>query len=221
MSLSQPRKSNNPAAKFIEWGGKEGVFFHYDKENEEKVFLETPLYIIKLDQLSTVTGYNKDKGGIYSNEVKNIMDDTLKVKYYSGDTIAEGIWNDIKPHVIMAKGKYAQSVYAALIDPKTSELELVNFKFHGSSIGPWIDAKVDDSGCVIILDKNPSRMTNGDTSFYIPTVTKSKVREDIIEKAIDMDKDLQSYLSGSNAESEDQIEKEVAVVVDNTDDLPF
>lgn len=219
MSLSNPKTSSNPAKKFIEWGGKEGVFKYYDKSSESNVVLPLPLYIIKLDQLSTVVGYNSTKGSIYSNEIHNISEDELTVKFHNGPIIAKGMWADIKPSIVMEKGKYAQSVYAALIDPKTSELELVNFKFTGSSLGPWIDAKVGDGGEVIVLDKNPEQLTNGDTKFYEPTVTKKERREDILDKAVDMDKELQAYLNGYKETTEVVAQKEVHQEQD--DDLPF
>lgn len=219
MSLSNPKTSSNPAKKFIEWGGKEGVFKYYDKSSETNVILPLPLYIIKLDQLSTVTGYNKTKGNIYANEVHNVGTEELTVRFHNGPIIAKGLWSDIKPNVVMEKGHYTQSVYAALIDPNTSELELVNIKFTRSSLGPWIDAKVGDGGEVIVLDKNPELLTNGDTKFYAPSIVKKERREDILEKAVDMDKELQSYLSGYKDKTEEVATNEVQQEQD--DDLPF
>lgn len=219
MSLSNPKTSNNPATKFIQWGGKDGVFKYYDKSIDQTINMQLPLYIIKLDELSTVVGYNQTKGNIYSNEVHNVAEEELTVKFHNGPLIAKGLWADIKFNVVMEKGKYAQSVYAALIDPNTSELELVNIKFFGSSLGPWIDAKVGDLGEVIVLDKNPELLINGDTKFYAPSIVKKERRDDILEKAVDMDKELQSYLSGYKDKTEEVATKEVQQ--EDDDDLPF
>ena len=169
MSLSDPRQSSNPATKFIEWTGKHGSFVYYDKEKDTRVEIPTPIQIIPLDQLKTIVGYNaKEEKGIFSNEVHNTNEQELDVRYHGGAQIAKGLYAEIKKDLAFVDAKFCQSVYAALISPDGKELELVNFKFYGSSLGPWIDAKVGDTGNVIILDKDPQMLQKGDTKYYQP-----------------------------------------------------
>ena len=138
MSLSNPKTSSNPAKKFIEWGGKEGVFKYYDKSSETNVILPLPLYIIPLDQLTTITGYDDvKKMGIYSNEVHYTNQEELHVRYQDGKTVCKGLYGDISGDIAKAKGKFCRSVYAAMISSDGGEMELVNFKLYGSALGPF------------------------------------------------------------------------------------
>lgn len=217
MSLSNPKSSNNPAEQFIEWSGKKGAFYYYDKELQQKVDLPAPMYIIALDQLSTITGYTDGKGGIYSNEVHFTGDEELDVRYHGGEQIAKGIYANIKGKLAIANAKFAKSVYAALISKDGNSVKLVNFKFYGSSLSPWIDAKIGDGGEVIELNKNPEVFTKGDTKYYVPTVTKKERREDILSLAVNLDLELQSYLKSRKGIKEEEVaESEVT-----SDDLPF
>jgi hypothetical protein len=146
-----------------------------------------PIHIIVLDQLSTITGFDDaTESGIYSNEVHNLATEKLTVKAHKGGELAEGLYQDIK-----GVGKFTKSVYACLI--KGGELELVNFKFSGSSLSPWIDAKVGDDGCVIELKSNDVELKKGTNTYYAPTITRKVVRQDILEKAMKIDDELQTY----------------------------
>jgi hypothetical protein len=201
MSLSEPRLKN-PASKFICWSGSKGKFYYYDKELGEKgenVYFEKEIYVIPLDELSTIKGFHdRSQSGIYSNEVKNTTKEPFIVKAFKGGLIADGLYQDIKGK--LEGGDYAKSVYCALINikaDKTTELELVNLSLHGSSIGPWIDAKIQvDSGNVIILKPSTNSLKKGQTVYFAPEIIKSKVRQDILEKCKMMDRDLQIYLKG-------------------------
>lgn len=196
MSLSNPAVSQNPAKKFIEWKGSEGYFSYYNKEKKDNIKLEAPLYIIALDQLATITGYSdKMQSGIWSNEVRYTSKEELVVKT-KGGVIAKGLYQDIKSQIEANGGKYAKSVYAVLItgNKENTKLELVNFKFSGSSLSPFINAKIGDNGEVIILEKNEEPQKKGATTYYEPKITKNKKREDILDKAIEQDKALQEYL---------------------------
>jgi len=232
MSLSSPKKTS-PVSRYIEWKGGSGKFRYWDKEKESEVFIEGPIYIVVLDELSCITGFDVDKGkGIFSNEVHNLNEEQLVVGYMGGGSIANGLYKEIKGS-FPAGAKYAKSVYAALIDPDSSELELVNFKLYGSSVGPWIEAKIGDEGNVIVLTCDPVQQTKGATKYYQPLVKKSKRREDILARCVDMDKDLQLYLYSPKPDSfkadykQHNVYEEPALTPEpeNTsvveDDLPF
>lgn len=200
MSLSSP-KTTSPVSRYIEWQGSTGKFRSYNKEKKDYDIIEGPIYIVVLDQLSCVSGYNDDaKKGIFSNEVHNTSTEELSVRYFGGGQIATGLYNDIKGS-LPSGYKFAKSVYAALIDPDTTSVELVNFKFSGSSIGPWIDAKVGDDGRVVVMTTNPIPQKKGQTTYYEPIVKKNDRREDIIEKCVELDKELQQYLYSPRQEN--------------------
>lgn len=196
MSLSNPRQVN-PAKKFIEWSGSEGKFYFYDKNKGENVYFEKEIYIVALDELTTIKGYHDhSKSGIYSNEVKNISKEKLVVKAFKGGLITSGLYTEIKGN--LEGGKFAKSIYAVLItgDKENSNLELVNFQIHGSAIGSWIDAKINvDSGEIISLSASTEQLTKGTTVYYAPIIKKYKRREDIIERCTQMDIELQNYLN--------------------------
>jgi len=196
MSLSEPRLKN-PAEMFISWSGSKGKFTFYDKELNVNVEFENPIYIIPLDELATIRGFHdKSQSGIYSNEVKNTTKEKFVVKAFKGGTITSGLYQEIKGK--LEGGDYAKSVYAAFIsvnEDKTTDLKLVNLCLHGSGIGPWIDARIQvDSGNVIILEPSKEQLKKGATVYYSPKITKSVVRKDLLDRCIDMDKDLQKYL---------------------------
>lgn len=231
MSLSNPRLKN-PASKFISWSGSKGKFFYYDPEKGEKgenVFFDKPIYVVPLDEMATIKGFHdKSQSGIYSNEVKNTTKEILIVKAFKGGTIASGLYQDIKGK--LEGGDYAKSVYCALINivQDGTELELVNLSLHGSSIGPWIDAKINiDSGNVIVLSPSTEPLKKGSTTYFAPKIVKSKIRADILERCKQMDIDLQNYLKGYLSKPVEQIEQitesqEVEKAeFEQTDDLPF
>ena len=84
MSISKP-KLENPCRKFIDFKSDKGEFFFYDKEKEESVKVPVPLYFVVLDELATISGYNKKNDcGIYSNEVHKTATEILRVKTFKG-----------------------------------------------------------------------------------------------------------------------------------------
>ncbi len=82
MSISNDRNVNvNPAVKFFQWGGSEGNVKYYDKEKKENVIIDLPFKFIKLDTLSTVTGFSDSDGsGYWSNEVRSLKMEPFVVK---------------------------------------------------------------------------------------------------------------------------------------------
>jgi hypothetical protein len=197
MSLSKPREKN-PASKFIEWSGSKGQFKYYDKEKNENVFYKKEIFIVPLDEFSTIKGYNDaSDSGIYSNEVRYLGKDILTVRAFKGGEIAKGLYSEIKGN--LQGGKFARSLYAVLITPqgakKLPSLELVNLSFVGSSLGSYIDAKIDvDSGQIVKLSPSTKELKKGATIYFEPIIEKQKVRKDILESCIDLDLQLQKYM---------------------------
>jgi hypothetical protein len=192
MSLSNP-VIKNPAVKFIEFKGETGIFQYYDKENEKNSFIPLPLFFIVLDELHTVRGYNQRlKAGITSNEVRNIKTDIMSIKVFKSDIKIVGIWDQIKDEVGRNQGHYSKSVYAALIKSRT-EIELVNFQMHGASRAPWFDFKGDKEKFGVSVYETVDDNT-GNVSFKRPVFKSVKINQDVFEKAIALDIQLQSYL---------------------------
>ncbi len=225
MSLSNPRQVN-PASKFIEWSGSKGVFYYYDKTTQQDVIYSEVLYIIPLDKLTTIKGYHDaSKSGIYSNEIRNITKDKLTVKSFKGGLIASGLYSDIKGK--LEGGKFGNSIYCALITNKGKDLELINLQIHGSSLGSFIDAKINvDNGNVISLSPSTEELQKGTTIYFAPGIKKHEKRKDVLDKCIQMDKDLQEYLNGYLKEpvavQEEITEAQTENLPDTEpDDLPF
>jgi hypothetical protein len=205
MSKSNP-KIENPCKKFIDYKGDKGQFFFYDKELEEQIEIEIPIYFVVLDELSTISGYNKKNDcGIYSNEVHRTTDEILRVKTFKGGESITGFYNDIKDAVKGIGGKYTKSVYAMLIGID-KQPELVNFKFKGAAFSAWLEKKMNPDNCIIgIVEFTEER--NGNTVYQVPVFKSFKLTPEFNNQAIEMDKELQEYLKEYKAQ---QPEKEIA-----------
>jgi hypothetical protein len=214
MSKSNPRLSN-PSAKYIEFKGDIGKFFYYDKEKEDRVELSMPFYFVVLDELCSIKGYSKRaKSGIYSNEVRSIKDDILRVKSFQGGINIIGKYSDIKDQALRDGGKFCKSVYAMLITGK-DEYELVNFQFHGASfsgtgekcVSGWMNKKFNIEQFGVVVKETESGI-NGNVDFLAPIFGKFNLTPEVDRAAIEMDKKLQVYL---NSYLNQQIEKEATV----------
>lgn len=216
MSISKP-KIENPCTKFIEFKGDKGQFFYYDKEKEEQVEIMLPIYFVVLDELSTITGYNKKNDcGIYSNEVHSTVNELLRVKTFKGGESIIGKYSDIKDSIKALGGKYTKSVYSLMIH-KDKSTELVNFKFRGASFSAWLDKKIRIDNSVISVSEFKQE-TNGNTTYMVPIFDAFKMTSDLRTEAIRVDEILQNYLIEYKAQ---QPEKEIAKAeaVDTTDEF--
>ena len=205
MSKSNP-KIENPCTKFIDFKGDKGRFFFYDKEKEEQIDIPLPIYFTVLDELSTITGYNKKNDcGIYSNEVHSTGTEVLRVKTFKGGESIIGLYKDIKDSIKAMGGKYAKSVYALLIHTdKTTEL--VNFKFKGTAFSAWMEKKINPMKSVIGITELIEE-TNGNTIYKVPVFKAFKLSSELDERALKADEVLQDYLKLYTAQ---EPEKEIA-----------
>jgi hypothetical protein len=174
---SQGQGVPKPAQKYIGFHGKKGVFSYYDKsvgEKGENVEISPKFLIVK--ELTTVTGFNRTNGGLYSNEIEDLTEE-LDVKYFKGDNknIIKGIWKDIKDKVNSknVNGKFTRSIYIALFHNK--EWSLQNIQLFGKQITSWIEmenqiksAGINKHDVMISIDKI-EYVDNGDSSYYFPT----------------------------------------------------
>jgi len=205
MSISKP-KLENPCKKFIDFKSDKGQFFFYDKEKEKVIEVPVPFYFVVLDELATISGYNKKNDcGIYSNEVHKTTTEILRVKTFKGSESIIGLYNDIKDNIKALGGKYTKSVYAMMIHEDKST-ELVNFKFKGAAFSAWLDKKVniDNSICAVV---DFTEEKNGTTTYKVPIFKSFKMTDEIKGEAILMDTVLQAYLEEYKLQ---QPEKDIA-----------
>ena len=210
MSKSNP-KIENPCTKFIDFKSDKGKFFFYDKEKEEQIEIPLPIYFTVLDELATISGYNKKNDcGIYSNEVHSTGTEVLRVKTFKGGESVIGLYKDIKDNIKAMGGKYTKSVYALLIYPdKTTEL--INFKFKGASFSAWLEKKINGLNSVIGIISLTEEI-NGATTYQVPVFQAFKLSPELDARAIAADEILQAYLEVyKSREPEKEIAKAEAV----------
>lgn len=187
----------NPATVFMEWSGSKGCLKYWDKEAGEKgeeIMVKLPFSFIVLDKLSTISGFSDaDKSGYWSNEVRDTRTDILTVRTKKG-VVAEGLYSTFAP--IKAAGAcYAQSLYIAYYN-KDKELIIGNLKLSGSAIGPWIDfTDNNDIYKIAVTISGAEPKKKGNTNYFEPVFTPKEITPETNEKAIELDKILQEYLT--------------------------
>lgn len=218
MSLSQERPTN-PATYFLELKG--GKVSYYDKETQQNVEVPTPFEFIVLDQLATVKGWSDaDESGYWSNEVRSVANDDLTVRTSKG--IKEsGLWRDIKSSPNLAGAKYNASVYIA--HKSKDGLVISNLSLKGAALNAWIESR-GSSAKVIISGWEDGK--KGAVSYKIPVFESAPITDEEKSEAIELDKELQSYLSGYFSRSDEKPQtKDVAPddIDDDIDlsDIPF
>lgn len=214
MSRSNPNTQNlNPATRFFEWNGEHGNVSYYDKIEKKKIAIQLPFIFLVLDTLSTVKGWSEGlKQGIYSNEVRNTLEEPLSVKVF--DTIkpiAEGFYREIRDKVIVAGGHFVSSIYIAYKDDE-GKLVLANIQFKGAGLNAWVEFSSKkrneiDNGAVVINGRKEGK--KGSIKFFTPTFQIIKVSEETNKAAFDIDVELQKYLTSYLARKKKTVVEEV------------
>lgn len=134
-TLNQTEGSSNPATKFLQWKSNDKCFAYYDKNKGNNINIPLPFKFQFLEHFHTIKGWNDaSESGIYSNEVKFISKEELKVRSFKGGDIAEGLYSEIRSKVRDAGGKYFRSVYAINEDG-----EIINLQFKGAVVSAYSD----------------------------------------------------------------------------------
>jgi len=191
MSLSQDRPTN-PAKRYMKI--KSGAVSYYDRESKENINVPTPLEFIVLDQLATVKGWsNQDESGYWSNEVRSVGRDTLTVRTSKGMK-ESGIWRDIKGSTGVAGSKYHSSIYVAT---KGSDgMEINNLSLTGAALNAWIEfTKKNRVNTNKITLTGWSDAKNAAISYKVPIFGAAPMGDTEKEEAVELDKELQAYLS--------------------------
>lgn len=234
MSRSNPQStSSNPSQRFFEWGGETGELTYYDKEVSEKITVKPPFVFMVLDELSTITGFdNKNKCGVYSNEIKDTKTEPLNVRSFKGGDIAKGIYLEIKDKINAAGYKYTKSIYIAFKDKDV--LKIGNIKLTGAALNSWIEFSSNNKQAVAqkaisIVDK--LTQTTGRIEYCTPVFEAKEITEKTNAEAIQLDIELQNYLldyfgkarptQTSTNESVEKLKEVFDAEEMKSDDLPF
>lgn len=199
MSLSEP-KISNPCKKFIEFKGDKGIFQYWSKDKKENIVVKYPFHFIVLDELSTIGGFSDStQSGIYSNEVHSLANQTLNVRTFKGNFGIVGKYADIKDRISKMGGKFVKSVYAGMIFG--DKLELVNFRLSGISFSSWMDKKVDVRSQAVLIQKCDDGK-KGKVEYKIPIYEVGEVTKELMDQAVEMDKQLQAFLKSYKKQNE-------------------
>lgn len=234
MSRSIPTNTLvSPAVRYIDWDSENGQFKYYNKATKENVAIKLPVKFYVLDELTTIKGYSdKHQGGMWSNEVKNITNQKLKVVGKGKDgksfKIAEGFYQNIKDAVTAAGGKYTRSLYAAMLN-ENDEYEIVNFQLKGAAFSGWLEFCNEKKGSImtdLIVCDDFKREKKGATKYTIPVFSSEIASEEGNDAAITLDVKLQEYLKTYFDKTQEEVEyvndTTDSESIDNSDnDLPF
>lgn len=165
----------------------------YNKEKKENIQVKLPFTFLVLDELSTITGFNKPiKSGYWSNEVRNTKSDELFVRTKSGPYEA-GLYENLT-QTRSKGGKFAKSIY--LIHKIGDKWVIGNFKASGSALSAWIEFTktcVPQNGTVTMTRGKQQESENG--PFFPPEFKYSSSTDEEDAEAKRFDRELQIYLN--------------------------
>jgi hypothetical protein len=207
MSRSNPTENTtpHPSTLWAEWDGSNGALRYYDKESKANVLIPDKFTMILLDQLSCINGWSdSNESGIYSNEIRNIGKDILRVSTYSGKTIAEGIYKSISPITSVAGGKFTANLYIAYKSVTLGKLAIGSIKLKGAALSSWLEfAKTNKESIyakAVVFDGCVTGK-KGAITFKTPHFELREISEQTNLEALNLDVILQTYLKGKLTES--------------------
>lgn len=224
MSRSNPTdNSPNPSTRWYEWDGANGLVRYYDKAKGEVIAVPDGFTYLLLDETATIKGWNDPaESGIYSNEVRDTRQDTMLVKLFKGGTvIASGLYADIKDRVAAAGGHFTATNYIAF---RTGEqLHIGAIQFKGAALGAWMEFKKANRAEIYksaIQIKGFVEGKKGKVVFRTPVFHLKPIQEETEKLALELDKQLQTYLTGYFSRTKSAAAQPPAGPVPPTDDEP-
>lgn len=197
MSRSNPTdRSSNPSARWFEWDGENGGVRYYDKALSKNVEIGDKMTFILLDELATIKGWHNDSdSGIYSNEVKDTVQETMIVKAFKGGVIAQGFYRQIRDRVAAAGGKFVNNCYIAF--KEADNLKIGSLQFKGAALNAWVEFKKAHRSdlykkAVAITGKTEGK--KGKITYCIPVFAIRDITDDTNEAATALDRELQTYM---------------------------
>lgn len=219
-TLNQTEGTSNPATKFLQWKSNDKCFAYYDKNKGENIAIKLPFKFQFLEHFHTVKGWNDaSESGIYSNEVKFISKEPLKVRSFKGGDIAEGLYSEIRGSIRDAGGKYFRSVY--VIDENG---EIIKLQFKGAVVSAYSDFMNNNENKVegnwMVINKAEDKK-KGATKYSVPIFEIGKAfTKDEMSLADDKYKDIVNYFDKYTKNVEVEVEEDTSDLDDN-DDLEF
>lgn len=207
-TLNQTEGSSNPATKFLQWKSNDKCFAYWDKSKEENIKIELPFKFQFLEHFHTIKGWNDaSESGIYSNEVKFISKEDLKVRSFKGGDIAEGLYSEIRGQIRDAGGKYHRSVYVI-----NEEGDIVNLQLKGAAVSSYSDFmnenenKVEGAWMVVSGAEDKKK---GATKYSTPIFEiGKKFTKDEMALADEKYKDIVNYFEKYTKEEPEPVEEE-------------
>lgn len=200
MSRSNPTENStpNPAARWFEWNGEQGVVRYYDKATKKNVDVGSDFTFILLDQLGSVRGWHDaSDSGIYSNEVKDTRQEAMVVKSLKGGTLAEGIYKDIKLQVNSVGGQFVANCYIAF--KHEGALAIGSLRLKGAALGTWMEftkANRADLYKKSIRINGFTEGKKGRITFRMPVLSLKELSPATDAQAIALDATLQEFFAG-------------------------
>lgn len=213
-TLNQTEGSSNPATKFLQWKSNDKAFAYWDKAKSENMQIKLPFKFQFLEHFHTIKGWNDaSESGIYSNEVKFISKEPLKVRAFKGGEIAEGLYSDIRPKIRDAGGKYFRSVYVI-----NESGEIINLQFKGAVVSAYSDFMNENENKIesawIEINKAEDKK-KGATKYSVPVfeVGKTFTSDEMVladEKYKDIVNYFDKYTKDVEVEEESEPEEDLA-----------
>jgi hypothetical protein len=230
MSRSNPNENTNPnpAVRWFEWNGEQGVVRYYDKESKKNIDVGSDFTFLLLDQVGRVGGWHDaSDSGIYSNEVKDTRQETLIVKALKGGTLAEGLYRDIKDRVKSEGGQYVANCYIAFKNGGNG-LAIGSLRFKGAALHAWADFTKDhrsDLYAKAIRINGFTEGKKGKVVFRVPFMETKDVSPETNDAAVELDRKLQEFFDGYFKRTKrEQVEEPDHVEggdYDDDDDRPY
>lgn len=200
MSRSNPHENApNPAVRWFEWNGENGVVRYYDRDKKENVEVSANFKFMLLDELGSVRGWHDASGsGIYSNEVRDTRTDMLVVKSFKGGTLAEGLYKDIKDRVNNLGGQFVANCYVAFKNGGAG-LSIGSLRFKGAALGTWMEfrkAHRSELYKKAIAITGYTEGKKGRITFRMPVLQITELSAESDAQAKALDAELQEWLKG-------------------------
>lgn len=210
MSRSNPTEHQpNPAVRWFEWNGEQGIVRYYDKDAKKNVDVGADFTFLLLDELGSVRGWHDaSESGIYSNEVRDTREDVLVVKSFKGGILAEGLYKDIKDRVNTVGGAFVANCYIAF--KNGNGLEIGSIRFKGAALGAWMEFRKAHRAELYkkaIRIKGYTEGKKGKVVFRTPNLSVKDISPESNDQAVALDTELQSFLTAYFARTKrDQVE---------------
>ena len=226
MSRSNQTELINPAKRFIDFAGGEGILRYFDKslgENGENVTVEFPYKFFVLDRVSQCTGgVDMDGGynGFWSNAVKNLKTQQFTVRSKRGVEV-QGYYEDIKGYTGL---KFMTGLYVA-VKNADGDFQIEYLKLKGAALTAWIDftkahRNIYDGAFGITGVAERKKGTN---KYFEPVFEHyPKVSEEAEAAATQLDVELQEYLTAYFAQAGiAEVEREYSGTPKTSDEEAF